>query len=188
MSKQGIKFRVPRAAGLLRSIEASTVLWIPDALAEAIARHSNAYARVKKRSSRNDRSLADPDIRAGEILTFLGIYFYMGVVRLPARRDYWVVDPKWPRHPVSGKMTRGRFDYIWKNLHLVSPDDVAETTSAEKAPQAGDMESEESDVEDDNFSFSRQPVPNKIRAQGFKVVIAGSWALASHARWLPRPR
>ena len=206
VSKQGLKFRVPRAPGLLQSIEASTVLWIPDALAEAIARHSNAYARVQKRSSRNDKSLADPDIRAGEILTFLGIYYYMGVVRLPARRDYWVVDPKWPKHPLTGKMTRGRFDYIWRNLHLVAPDDedVAETTSAEKADEEvdggddridieicrvqHDMESEESDDQDsddsfmfnvtENVWFSKvSPLVDHVRSTSLKVI-------ACHSKWL----
>ena len=169
------------------------MLWIPDALAEAIARHSNAYARVQKRSSRNDKSLADPDIRAGEILTFLGIYYYMGVVRLPARRDYWVVDPKWPKHPVTGKTTRARFDCIWRNLHLVAPDDedVAETTSAETVGEEvdgvddridieicrvqHDMESEGSEDKDSDDSFSHAGIASIANELEF-VIVTGSGA------------
>ena len=55
----------------------------------------------------------------------------MGLVRLPARKDYWRQDPNnWPVHPLATEISRDRFDFIWRHIHLdnvTAVDDIDES-------------------------------------------------------------
>ncbi len=47
------------------------------------------------------------------ILQFLAIYYYMGVVYLPAKRVYWKEGRVWLAHLVTLWMRRGTFEFIF---------------------------------------------------------------------------
>ena len=42
----------------------------------------------------------------------------MGLVKLPAKKDYWKQGGVWPAHSVTSGMSRDRFHYIWQNFHV----------------------------------------------------------------------
>lgn len=94
---------------------AFTEVFYSDSIVDAIVQKTNSYAR-----SRLPPSQFEPVTRA-EILRFFAIYYYMGLVKLPCRRDYWRggTDDMWPSHQVCLSMTRARFEYIWRNIHFV---------------------------------------------------------------------
>jgi len=88
-------------------------MYFPDSLVDHFVTKTNSYAR-----SRLPPSQLEPVTRA-EMLRFIAFYYYMGLVRLPNRRDYWRQDDLWPLHQPALTITRARFEYIWRNLHLV---------------------------------------------------------------------
>ena len=77
----GINFRVPNH--LQPTPKVLSELFFPDRLIQQIATCSNAYAR-KILPKRQVEILA-----AEDILRFIGVYYYMGVVVLPAKEDYF---------------------------------------------------------------------------------------------------
>jgi Transposase IS4 len=95
---------------------------------------------------------------AAEILWFLAIYYYMGVVRLPARSDYWrhsCSRSRWyPVHTVVTKMTRYRFEYIWRNLHLSAGGEVSAKDAEEEDEDA--EEEDEDDLEDEDWEEGKE--------------------------------
>jgi len=75
---------------------------LPDSLIEEIAESSNVYARQHLAPGK-----LQSDIKSAEILIFFAIYYYMGIVKLPAKKDYWQrSDDIWPSHPIAKQMRR----------------------------------------------------------------------------------
>jgi len=153
VTEKNIVFELPgrRTLGNLRqSVAASTCLWFPDSLAQSIAMHSEHYARSRRRDTSTTRpttrpttSMTTAPISPGDILIFIGLIFYMGIVRLPAKRDYWRTTDLWPSHPATKFMSRDRFLFIFRHLHLVS----ADPDIADESDDGGDRE-EDSAEED----------------------------------------
>src|SRR6056300_342697 len=80
---------------------------LPDSLIEDIAESSNVYARQHLAPGK-----LQSDIKSAEILVFFAIYYYLGIVKLPAKKDYWQrSDDIWPSHPIAKQMRRDRFCY-----------------------------------------------------------------------------
>ena len=68
----------------------------------------------------------------------------MGVVRLPAKEDYWKQEPDfWPAHPVLGGMPHHRFKCMWRTIHLSETEEV----DAEEPELDDDNEEEEEEEE-----------------------------------------
>ena len=69
----------------------------------------------------------------------------MGVVRLPAKTDYWNSNGMWPTHKVLSRMSYKRFQVIWRNIYLVKPgqgdDDGDETDSNDEGQDTEDDDS-----------------------------------------------
>ena len=86
-------------------------LFLPDQLLDGWVASTNLYSRA-----RLARDRVNPVTRP-ELLRFLAIIYYMGVVRLPSKADYFLAsDGVLPVHHVL-KLSRKRFDYIWRNVH-----------------------------------------------------------------------
>ena len=69
-------------------------LFLPDVFIDKVVLATNAYAR-----SQLPPSKVEPVGRA-EILWFIALYNYFGLVRLPSKQDYWKADHTiWPVHP-----------------------------------------------------------------------------------------
>eukprot|EP00593_Proboscia_inermis_P000329 CAMPEP_0171296326 /NCGR_PEP_ID=MMETSP0816-20121228/4979_1 /TAXON_ID=420281 /ORGANISM="Proboscia inermis, Strain CCAP1064/1" /LENGTH=128 /DNA_ID=CAMNT_0011769667 /DNA_START=287 /DNA_END=673 /DNA_ORIENTATION=- len=46
--------------------------------------------------------------------------YYMGIMRLPAKRDYWTTELWMPVHTVAkaNNLGRDRFEFMWKNFQV----------------------------------------------------------------------
>ena len=54
---------------------------------------------------------------------FLSILYYFGLVKLPAKNDYWDSKPWMPHHSLVHElgMTRDRFKFMWRHFHVSAP-------------------------------------------------------------------
>jgi Transposase IS4 len=119
--------------GVELSVENLSHVFVPDWLVAEMAQHSNAYAARR----RLPPEMVQEPITDDEIFRFLAVYYYMGVVRLPARRDYWKCDHFSPFHNLPQLFERRRFDYIWRNLCL--------SADGHDAEDEGDLDSDDDD-------------------------------------------
>eukprot|EP00977_Amphora_coffeiformis_P007696 scaffold1690_cov182-Amphora_coffeaeformis.AAC.53 len=113
-----------------------TELFFPDSLMDEIVAKTNAYAASRLPPGQRD------EVTRAEILRFFAIYYYMGLVKLPNKRDYWRGggDNLWPTNLPCLSMTRDRFAYIWRNIHLVGATE-----------EADDEDQDVDEDEDDDF-------------------------------------
>lgn len=87
--RHSAKFLLPN--GIEAAIHTISDFFFTDPFISLIVKNTNAYIRHKGKSVR--------DVSKEEILVFFSIYFYMGVVKLPAKADYWRSEGLWPRSP-----------------------------------------------------------------------------------------
>ena len=77
----------PSFGGLPRGVPYDPVqlchIALPDSLIEHITDSSNAYARQHVSPEKRQG-----EIKCADILIFFAIYYYMGIVKLPAKRDH----------------------------------------------------------------------------------------------------
>lgn len=79
-------------------------------LLENAVQHTNTFALWKS------GGVKGMDFTVNELKKFLGIWMYMGVLQLPAIRDYWSADTNVPQ--VSQRMSFNRFQTIKSSLHF----------------------------------------------------------------------
>ena len=103
--KGEIKFQF--LEGQVPTVQALLERFVPDKLLTSIAKHSNAYARSK------GHKLAP--ITETDLALFFALIFYMDVVSLPAKKDYWRGEGMWPTHKPFSYMSERRFHQIWMN-------------------------------------------------------------------------
>ena len=96
-------------------------LAFPDSLIDTIVKYTNMYAKVLH----DKKNKSFKRVTNAEILAFLAMYYYMGLVKCSSRADYWKRDINWPHHPPTDEISRNRFDFVWRHIHLeeVSTDD-----------------------------------------------------------------
>lgn len=107
------KFKLP--PGLELNVENIVDLFFPESLLEIIQKESNQYANS---STENFPDGTQNNISKSDILQFFSILFYMGVVKLPAKTDYWTSDKALPTHNLISKISGRRFNYIWRYIHF----------------------------------------------------------------------
>ena len=90
----------------------------PVELCELIADQTNLY--MVKREAKGAATTAR------EMWVFLGMVLAMGVHRVPRYCNYWSRDDFLGVRALSDCMTRDRFNYLRRNLHLVDDDTVVE--------------------------------------------------------------
>ena len=88
---------------------------------------------------RDDRDLhwwrrvkSSGDVTMGCIFQFFSIIYYMGIVVLPDKDDYWNTNPIIPEHHIFDEMgtNRDRFIFIWRHIHF-DQDDGTEDEGSE---------------------------------------------------------
>ncbi len=78
------------------------------------------------RSNRHAKALEkhddciEPEITAHETAVFFTIVLYMGILKCLDKDEYCSTHEIMPIHPIKGYMTRSRFRYIWRHIHLES--------------------------------------------------------------------
>ena len=120
-----------------------TDLFLPDAFLDEIAKTSSAYA--KKNVSKRKYA----PIKRKDVLNFLGVYQYMGLVDLPAKEDYFANDGNWPNHPLLSGLSLNWFKYMFRNLHLTETEvlDIEEPLIDTDNAECGvEEDAEEADV------------------------------------------
>ena len=130
--------------------------FFPDSLLEELATKTKSYAATLLPPSRRR------DVKPSDIAYFLAMYYYMGIVKLPAKRDYWRTENDfWPTHPVAQNISRDMFHYIWRYIHFKGggdgPDVEMEEEEDDDERSIGELdyvaaqedESEDEDEEDE---------------------------------------
>jgi hypothetical protein len=103
-------------------------LFLPDQLIARWTDCTNKYARVQ---------IIDPgkrrEVTKMDVLRFLATCSYMGVVRIPAKMDYFPGKNSnyLLSHPLI-KMNRSTFDYLWAYFHTSYQEDDNEDESVDE--------------------------------------------------------
>ena len=89
-----------------------------------IVENSNNYRTIKKETKphlscwkrKSDSSPFTPQ----DIYRFLAIIYYIGICKLPSKRDYWTEHDLMPSHPIINQsgLSLHRFEFLWNNFHL----------------------------------------------------------------------
>eukprot|EP00171_Calliarthron_tuberculosum_P022483 IDg22483t1 len=103
-------------------------IWFPDLLLSAIVTTTNDYAHARLASTPKKRQR---DVTRSEICLFIAVMYYMVIVRLPSKDDYWSTEGIILSHPLLNSLPHARFKYIWRNLHLMGPSTGVETVYAD---------------------------------------------------------
>ena len=88
-----------------------------------VVKETNDYA-VSPRMAKDVRTTNNRHMKlwtplvASELLAFIGIVIYMGVVKLPSRRMYWDTRRDLGVQAIKNCMTRDRFSMIARCLHF----------------------------------------------------------------------
>ena len=110
-------------------------LMLPDSLIDEIVHRTNRYSEwrlrqpewiidpVTKEETKNNQWLHKDRrmiLDRSDILFFFAIYYYMGVVQLPAKADYWArsADGIDPVHWMNQVYPMYRFNFVWRNISL----------------------------------------------------------------------
>jgi hypothetical protein len=136
------KFQLPSNVDV--TVAALSELYLTDSLLKTIADNTDAYAASKGRNIRT--------VSKAEVLRLFAIILYMGVVRLPAKEDYWKKTGMWPIHKPCQHILAKCFKEIFNNIHrnATPPDPNAEE---EEEPE-GETENSERIDNDNNNSNS----------------------------------
>ena len=79
-------------------------------------------------------------------LAFLAMYYYMGLVKCSSRADYWKKSINWPHHPPTDEISRDRFDFVWRHIHLEEVTTVDDIDDSIPEVDNGELIGEEEDV------------------------------------------
>jgi len=109
---------------------------------------SNKYAQEKNN--------IDLNLRQSELLRFFSIYYYMGVVKLPDKYDYWSTDVSMPTHWFCSSMSRLRFKQIWANIHCETATTNISNTSDIESDEEQELEIESIQTKNVWFSKAQQ--------------------------------
>jgi hypothetical protein len=144
-------------------------LFFPDTLIDSIVRCTNAYAKKNETPARLQA------VTKAEILRFLAIYYYMGVVRLPYKRDYWRTGSTfWPVHYPCLQLTRKRFEYVWRFIHLTE----VEGADVEEVSVEADDDNDDDAVGDEPIQgvLGNDPVlPDDVQEDDVEVEVDPRW-------------
>jgi Transposase IS4 len=117
ISQFGPYFRIPGGAEI--GVESLMQMFFPDWLLEQMVECTRAYAE----SRLTFKKLKEID--KADVLRFIAALYYMGVVRMPSKFDYFFtgyvksdVPDVWPLHSSGVKINKTMFIYLWRNFHM----------------------------------------------------------------------
>ena len=105
------KFAIPNNVDIC--IQGLTEMFLLNSFIKENVKTTNHYEREK-------HSGVFKEVTESEMLIFFSIILYMGVVRLPAKKDYWCNHGMWPHHKPCQRMSFYRFEMIWRYIHLTA--------------------------------------------------------------------
>jgi Transposase IS4 len=117
ISQFGPYFRIPGGAEI--GVESLMQMFFPDWLLEQMVVCTRAYAESRLTFKKLK------EIGKADILRFIAALYYMGVVRMPSKFDYFFtgyvksdVPDVWPLHSSGVKINKTMFIYLWRNFHM----------------------------------------------------------------------
>ena len=148
-------FEIP--LGLNATVPVLNELFLPDQLIEKWTTCTNAYAFAHIEDPSKRRTVTKTDI-----LRFLAVCTYMGIVRLPAKGDYFPGKNSnyLPSHPLI-RINRTTFDYVWQYFHTSFEEDGTDDEIDDTANDDDEYRSSSSDEEESNDDLDeseRDPV------------------------------
>lgn len=96
--------------------------FLSDDMLELVVTMTNLYSVEKNGKS--------ADITVKEFQQVIGMFFRMGLAKMPGNRCYWETDARY--EPVAGVMSRNRFQLILTVIHFVENNHVSEEERADK--------------------------------------------------------
>jgi len=102
--------------------------FFPDFFIKETVENSNDYVKHRRTLQPDLKIWKDKKISApydnSSVYHLFACLYYMGIVKLPSKSDYFCDSGYWPYHPVMRElgMTRDRFTFLWRHLHLSTVD------------------------------------------------------------------
>jgi Transposase IS4 len=123
--------------------------YLPDWLLKRMVNSTTAYAASRLQPEKRQ------EVTESDILRFIAAISYMGVVRLPSKRDYFKASPTtiFPQHHTI-MLTRTKFEYLWCNFHIEY--DPGQDDDDDKEGD-GDDPDEDDDDELEDLIFETDP-------------------------------
>lgn len=130
---------------------------------ETIARNTNQYAKARQAGKPGKRAWWPTS--AAEVKVFIGIFVYMGVVRLPAYEDYWSTELG--HFLCTEHMSLNRFEDMKRFLHISRP------TAAQGLNEEEDSE-DEAPEQSTHWWYKLEPLASELRSACSKLWSPGS--------------
>jgi hypothetical protein len=146
-SSHSLSFGRQTVMAAAASPEVLADMYFPDSWLIYMATKTNSYAKSRLPPSKL------VEITPSDICYFLAMYYYMGIVRLPSKDDYWRSDHSfWPVHPPALNIRRDKFMYIWRNLHFQGgtsePDEEADIEEDGEEEEDGETQEVEDNMDE----------------------------------------
>lgn len=96
-------------------------LFVGDDLLDVFVEQTNIYASQKLKANnipQNSRINMWVPTNREEIMNFLGIIAYMGIIKAPSISDYWTTDPFFKISAIPSTMSRNRFELLLRMWHF----------------------------------------------------------------------
>ncbi|KAI8767593.1 piggyBac transposable element-derived protein 3 [Biomphalaria glabrata] len=107
-------------------------LFIDDDIIDMIVEQTNLYAEQQQRNKGPDKYWKPVD--QDDIVRFVYINMYFGIVKLPNTRMYWLGNKMWRIEGVAAVMGRCRFEKIRQYIHLMDKEKMPPRGSIEYDP------------------------------------------------------
>ncbi|KAK6962850.1 piggyBac transposable element-derived protein 3 [Biomphalaria glabrata] len=107
-------------------------LFIDDDIINMIVEQTNLYAEQQQRNKGPDKYWKPVD--QDDIVRFIYINMYFGIVKLPNTRMYWLGNKMWRIEGVAAVMGRCRFEKIRQYIHLMDKEKMPPRGSSEYDP------------------------------------------------------
>ena len=124
-------------------------------------------------------------ITSGDVYQFIAILYYMGIVRLASKDDYWSTHDWMPsNHPVCVGMSRNRFRFIWRFFHVNHNDNNDLQASFDREQADVELEAE-AEVEDDVIGQEDGEGKENATSQRQRTLVVKLKPLIDHIRVVP---
>ena len=149
------------------TVQVISELFLPDSFLAKVAKCSNLYGKAKGHSFK--------PISASDILVFFNVFFsiiyYMGIIQLPAKTDYWKSNGMWPTHNAISHMSYKCFQVIWRNIYLVKPDGADDDgDDSDTSDEGEDMDNDDgSQPQDERWFAKAAPIIDLVNETSKKV-------------------
>jgi Transposase IS4 len=142
-------FRLP--GGIDVTIDSLIQTFFPAWLLDEWVVCTNAYAASRLPPKRLKA------VEKADILRFVAAIYYMGVVRMPSKVDYWntgyvrsELNDVWPPHTAGIKIKKTTFMYVWRNFHTEKKAGTLNLPDEEFPEESDDDEDRRHEDGDDN--------------------------------------